>query len=294
MKLCDVDGRVRRLGRIQGGEQGVDRPHRQVWPACVSFELLGEVLDPEDELAYAVGVVGLGQDVRHVGVQRDELHVGGQPRLEVLHAVVSVVNLGEHRRLRADDQQLVEPAAVPARKLGILRGAGKGDELDLAVERELREHGVEREPERDTVGRRVGHAGPVRHVAGEEQAQAGARRPRTHHQRHRAQRVQRPHRRRPLLHRDAAVAVRLRLRLERVEVAQRDCEYLSDQSVAQRDIAIRARSGCREVVILDRAAHREEVHRLAERKLQVGVVHVLSNQIHAPASQRHVLRRGAK
>ena len=52
MELRDLDGGVGRFSRVEGGEQGVERAHRQVWPAGVGGELLGEEGDPERELTH--------------------------------------------------------------------------------------------------------------------------------------------------------------------------------------------------------------------------------------------------
>ena len=70
-------------------------------------------LDAEGELLDTVAVVGLGEHVRHVRVERDELHARRQLRGKVLDAVVRIVDLCEHVRLRADDEQLQRRREAP-------------------------------------------------------------------------------------------------------------------------------------------------------------------------------------
>ena len=66
--------------------------------------------------------------------------------------------VARRRLLRADDEQLIKPAARAASEMRVLRLTREGHELDLVAEVERREHRVQHEAERDAVGRRVGHA----------------------------------------------------------------------------------------------------------------------------------------
>ena len=214
-----------------------------------------------------------------------------------LDGIVGVVDLGDVVSLRVGDEQLIQPAALTTGELAVFRTPSEGGELDCAVDIERREERIEDEAQSDAVGGRVGHACAMRDIGCEEEVHPAQRHTALRHLHHSAECVERPLGRGAALHIQVALALRNRRCLEGGEVGDVHSISFPDLRMRDADRGVGARRRGYEVVVLDGAAHREEVHHggagRAACKLHVRVVDMLADEIDPPARERHLSRRAA-